>query len=172
VSIDREAEQRTRSMMGHVIRNEFDALESEILAIDDDAFRSVLRLCARAAAYVAVNVAERWPTDAELEEIARHTAASASGFTIAKDNVFAYLSRVALGGERPEQVFDSEGVAAGLPLLATSTLILAFRPEDKHWWEYLDVIWDAFDIADRLSLDVTPALVLRARWQALAARTP
>ena len=30
------------------------------------------------------------------------------------------------------------------------------------WWEYLDQIWDAADTAERTSLIVLPALMLRA----------
>jgi hypothetical protein len=31
------------------------------------------------------------------------------------------------------------------------------------WWEYLDQIWDAAETAERTSLTVLPALMLRAR---------
>ena len=49
-----------------------------------------------------------------------------------------------------------------VPLFATAKLLLKFRPEGKEWWEYLDQIWDAEEAAERASLSVLPALMLRA----------
>jgi hypothetical protein len=56
--------------------------------------------------------------------------------------------------------------AGMLPLLITANLLATFRPREKHWWEYLGQIWDAAETADRTSLTVLPALMLRARKQA------
>jgi hypothetical protein len=53
-----------------------------------------------------------------------------------------------------------------LPLLITANLLANFRPRDKHWWEYLDQIWDAAETADRTPVSVLPALMLRARGEA------
>ena len=50
-----------------------------------------------------------------------------------------------------------------IPLFATANLLLTFRPKEKHWWEYLDQMWDAAENAERTSLSVLPALMLRAR---------
>jgi hypothetical protein len=50
-------------------------------------------------------------------------------------------------------------------LFATANLLLKFGPEGKDWWEYLDQIWDAAEVADRTSITVLPALMLRARKQ-------
>jgi hypothetical protein len=36
-------------------------------------------------------------------------------------------------------------------------------PREKDWWEYLDQIWEAAETAERTSLSVLPALMLRAR---------
>ena len=51
------------------------------------------------------------------------------------------------------------------PLYVIANLLLGFRPKDKYWWEYLDQIWDAAETADRTSLTVLPALMLRAYKQ-------
>jgi hypothetical protein len=50
-------------------------------------------------------------------------------------------------------------------LYTTANLLLSFCPRDKEWWEYLDQIWEAAEAADRTSLTVLPALMLRARKQ-------
>jgi hypothetical protein len=160
--IDPEIEGSARTMMGHVIREELDDLETQIHAVGDIIYAQILVLCLVAAGYIAIDVCRmRWPSDADLREIARHTAASAEGFELRVDDVHALLSRVALGGERMDQVFTSAKDAAVLPLMVTSTLLLAFRPRDKHWWEYLDVIWNAVHSADQTDPSVLPALMLK-----------
>lgn len=55
---------------------------------------------------------------------------------------------------------------ATVPLYATASLLSKFTPADKEWWEHLDQIWDAAETAERTSLTVLPALMLRARRQA------
>ena len=51
-------------------------------------------------------------------------------------------------------------------------LLLAFFPEGKHWFEYLDLIWNAAEVADRIGADVLPALMLRVRKQGRLRRDP
>lgn len=52
--------------------------------------------------------------------------------------------------------------AGMLPLLITANLLTTFRPKEKHWWAYLDQIWDAAETAAHVSLSVLPPLMLRA----------
>ena len=85
-----------------------------------------------------------------------------NGTDITEQEIYEYLSRVALGPEKLDDVFSIEGLAT-IPLFATANLLLSFCPRDKEWWEYLDQIWDAAETADRVSLSVLPALMLRAR---------
>ena len=81
---------------------------------------------------------------------------------ISEQEIYEYLSRVALGSEKLDDVFSAEGIAT-VPLYATANLLLTFCPREKDWWEYLDQIWDAAETAERTSLTVLPALMLRAR---------
>jgi hypothetical protein len=158
--VDPKVEEPTREMIGHIIRKEFDELENEMRKLNNDIFEPALVLCVFAAGYIAVDVAERLPTEADLREIARHTSVSARGFELSQDDVFAFLSRVALGGEPIATVFPNLEVGVMLPLQITSTLLLAFRPKDKHWWEYLDVIWNMLNAAAKADMAVLPAMML------------
>jgi hypothetical protein len=161
--VDPKIEDQARTMLGHLIRQEFDELENEMRRSSEETFRRALALYIAVAGYIAVDVAERWPTDADVGEIARHTAASARGFDLSQDEVAAFLSRVALGAERMVDVFPSARDAVMLPLQVTGTLLLAFLPGGKHWWEYLDVIENALDAAERADLSLLPALMLRSQ---------
>jgi len=157
-------EEPTRDLIGHVIRQEFNDLEDEIRKLGDRKYAEAVALCVTAAGYIAVNAAEHWPTDAETRELARHTSASARGFDLRESDVHTFISRAALGGERLDQVFTSAKDVAWLPLVITSTMLLAFLPRDMdNWWEYLDVIWYAINAAENAEMSILPALMIRQK---------
>ena len=160
--IDPKIEQPTRTMLGHAIRHELEDLASLIRAAGNDALLESISLCLVASAYIAIDVCERWPIDVDLREIAKNAAESVTGLDITEQEIYEYLSRIALGPERLDEVFSVEGMAT-VPLFATANLLLTFCPRDKHWGEYLDQIWDAAETAEHTSLSVIPALMLRAR---------
>jgi hypothetical protein len=162
--IDQKIEQSTRTMLGHAIRHELDDLADVIRKSDDKALARSVPLCVYASAYLAVDVCERWPTDADVRELAKNAAESETHLDITEQEIYEFLSRIALGSEKPDDVFSIEGIFT-VPLYATANLLLTFRPQDKHWWDYLDQIWDAAETADRTPLTVLPALMLRARKQ-------
>jgi hypothetical protein len=148
-------------MLGHAIRHELEELASVIQVAGNDTLVASIPLCLFASAYIAIDVCERWPTEADFREIAKSAAESETGLDITEQEIYEYLSRVALGAERLDDVFSIEGVAT-IPLFATANLLLTFRPKEKHWWEYLDQMWDAAEKAENTSLSVLPALMLRA----------
>jgi hypothetical protein len=119
------------------------------------------RRAAHLSAQRKVDVANRWPTDADLHEIAKHASQSETGLDISEQEIYDYLSRVALGSEKLDDLFSDEAIIP-IPLFATANLLLTFSPGEKHWWEYLDQIWDAAEAADRIPITVLPALTLRA----------
>ena len=164
MGIDPKIEQPTRTMLGHAIRHELNELAALVQAEGKEALLGSIPLCLFASAYIAIDVSGRWPTDADLHEIAKNAAKSVTRLDISEQEIYEYLSRVALGPEKLDDVFSIEGLAT-IPLYATANLLLTFCPDDKEWWEYLDQIWDAAETADRTSLTVLPALMLRARKQ-------
>jgi hypothetical protein len=152
-------------MLAHAIKRELDDLAALINAEGDDTLGGVVNLCTFAAGYIAIDVTGmRWPSQDMLRKIARNASQSATQLPITEDDTFEFLSRVALGNEMLDDVFSLEG--AGLvPIYATANLLLTFFPKDKHWFEYLDQIWNAAEVADHISADVLPALMLRVRKQ-------
>ncbi len=162
MGIDRKAEQATRTMLGHAIRHELDDLAALKQSLGDDTLLGGLSLCLLASAYVAIEASERWPTDADLRETAKLAASQlATEPGVGEREIHEYLSRVALGPEKLEEVFSGKDLVT-IPLYATAKLLLGFRPRDKNWWEYLDQIWKATEAADRTSITVLPALMFRA----------
>jgi len=150
-------------MLGHAIRHELAELAAMIESDGNETLVNNLPLCLLASAYIAIDVSGmRWPSDAVLRKIASNASTSATNLDITEQEIYEYLARVALGTEKLDDVFAIEGIAT-IPLFATANLLLTFCPREKDWWEYLDQIWDAVDVAERTSLSVLPALMLRAR---------
>lgn len=160
--IDPKAERSARTMLGHAIRHELDELADVIGGLDDEKFAACVPLWVFASAYIAIDVSGRWPTNADLRDIAARAAKSLTRLDISDQEIYEFLSRVALGNQRLDEVFSQEGVAT-IPLYATANLLSKFSPEKKDWWEYLDQIWDAAEVAERTSLTVLPALMLSDR---------
>lgn len=162
MGIDRKVEQATRTMLGHVIRHELDDLTALRQTLENDTLLGGISLCSLASAYIAIEASERWPTDADLRETAKLASSPlAAELDISEQEIHEYLSRVALGPEKLDDVFPGKDLVT-IPLYATANLLLGFHPRDKHWWEYLDQIWQATEAADRTSLTVLPALMSRA----------
>ena len=161
MGIDPKIEQPTRKMLGHAIRHELDDLAALVQAEGSGALISSIPLCLLASAYIAIDVSDRWPTDADLREIAKNAAESVTRLDITQQEIYEYLSRVALGPEKLDDVFSVEGLAT-IPLFATANLLLTFCPREKEWWQYLDQIWAAAEAAERISSAVLPAVILRA----------
>jgi hypothetical protein len=162
--IDPKVEAATRKMLGHAVRHELDELAAMILDVGNEVFFGSIPLCLLASSYIAIDVNGRWPADADLREIAKTVWDSEDRLDISKQRIYEYLSRVAFGPEKVEDVFSSEGIVT-IPVYATANLLTTFCPSEKHWWEYLDQIWDAVESADRTPVWVLPALMIRARQE-------
>jgi hypothetical protein len=163
-----------RSLLGYAIRADLEELSAQVYACGEAMYPVVLGLCTTVAGYVTLDVCARNPTEADLLKIAEITIRgdvlaeldeARVPLDISESAVYRYLSRAVLGYEPITEVFPAPE-ASTLPPLFTGALLAAFRPHDKHWWEYLDQIWDALQTAERTHLSVLPALHLRARRRA------
>jgi len=157
-----QVEKPTRKMLGHAIRQELDELAAMILDVGNEDFFGSIPLCLLASAYIVIDVNGQWPADADLRAIAKTVSESADRLDISKQRLYEYLSRVAFGAEKVEEVFSTEDIVI-IPIYATASLLVTFCPSEKHWWEYLDQIWDAVEAAERTPVSVFPAMMLRAR---------
>ena len=163
MAIDPEIEQLTRQMLGHAIRHELEDLAALIHAVGDTAFGAVIDLCVLAAGYIAIDVSGmRWPTEEMMNGIAQQAAQSVTRLDVSEEEVFALLSRVAFGSEKPDDIVTVERVGS-VPLYATANLLLTFCPQELDWWAYLDQIWNAYSAAEMIDKSVLPALMFQAR---------
>jgi hypothetical protein len=167
--VDPKVEQSARQMLGHAIRHELDELAALIRAVGDETFLAAIDLCVFAAGYIAIDVCERWPTDADLRDLARRAEQSVTQLDITKEQVYELVSRVALGNEMLNDIFDVQGVGT-IPLYTTANLLLKFHSREMKWWEYLDQIWNAVQATAALGPAELPALMLRVRKDAMRAR--
>jgi hypothetical protein len=109
--IDPRIEEPTRKMLGHAIRGELPALEAEIDAVGDETYAAGITLCL----IIAVDLAGRWPTEADIRELARHTAASSTDYELREQDVYDYLSRGALGFQPIQRCSPIPGTTTPCP---------------------------------------------------------
>jgi hypothetical protein len=162
--IDRKIEEPTRQLLAHAIQAELPEVEAKIEAIGDETYAAGITLCMIAAGYIAVDVTGRWPTEADVREIARHTAASSTDYELREQDVYNYLSHGALGFKPIEEVFTDSEADYTLPVLITAQMLIAFRRGDNLGvWEYLDTVWNAVEAAEQADVSLLPALMLRSQ---------
>jgi hypothetical protein len=161
--IDPKIEEPTREMLGHAFRGELPELEAKIEAVGDETYAAGITLCLILAGYIAVDLAGRWPTEADVREMARHTATTSTDYELREQDVYDYLSRGALGFQPIQEVFPDPGQDYTLPVLITAQMLTAFRlGDERNVWSYLDTVWNAVEAAERADLSLLPALMLRS----------
>jgi hypothetical protein len=161
--IDPKVEEPARQMLGHAICGELAELAAAIRAGGSERYRQVVGLFLVTAAYIAVDVSGRWPTDADLRKIARAVAEHENGTALTEVEVHEYLSGAALGFRPPVGALGDDTAAAVRPALITGGMLFVFRPRGGKWWDYLDQIERAYESAEATDLSVLPALQVRAR---------
>jgi hypothetical protein len=161
--IDPRVEKPTRDMLGHAVRGELQDLAALIHSVGGEQYRYALGLCLTAAAYIAVDVSTRWPTDADVREIARLVAERETEAKLDPEDVYDYLSKAVLDFQPLHEALGDDMAAATLPVLITGSMLFIFRPKDQKWWEYLDQIWSAYETAETVDLTVLPAFQVRVR---------
>jgi len=133
--LSRDTEKPFRDALGHAIRNEIDEMEEELLRLTDEQILSCLSLCVHVTGYVAINACGgRWPDEEDLRQI---------GEVATKSN-----NARAFGLKAQDAYAYVQRVVLGA---------------DEHWWEYLNRIEEAWEVAQVTDLDLLPALMFRAR---------
>jgi len=164
--INAKAEAALRDAMGHVAHAEPDQIESALSALDDAERSQVLALSIMAACYVVVDACGvQWPDDANLRQVAGALSTagdSARQIGLVAAEIFEYLSRTVFGRESLADVFPDEPMYTRMPIIVAQRAAVVYRPKGKHWWEYLDQIESALEIASALDAAVLPAAVMRA----------
>jgi hypothetical protein len=151
------------------MRIELDKIPSTVQSIEsDEQYHEILGFCILFSGYVAIRVVgNQWPNEAGVRRIAQNTARAAvvaKKFELDEADVHSYLTRCALGFEPLEQVFPAPGEAAMLPLIITAGLLLTFCPPNTKWWEFLETIEEATELAGSVNAEVVfPAIMLRVR---------
>jgi hypothetical protein len=87
--VEPKTEEPTREMLAYAIQAEPSELEAKIEAVGDETYAASVTLCMVAAGYMAIDVSGRWPTEADVREIARHTAASSTPLELRAERVRA-----------------------------------------------------------------------------------
>jgi hypothetical protein len=177
--LDPKVERIFRKALGHAARAEMTELAHLIHAEDEvsnEQLAACLGLCAWVTAYTAIDVCGgRWPNTASVRRMAEGSATvgeivKRTGLT--PEDAYEYASRVALGFEALEEVFPDPDKVSTVPFLVASNILATYGPREQHWWEFLNVIEDAFERAWVTDLHVLPALMVLSRMSRQLATGP
>jgi hypothetical protein len=161
-----KVEKALRDAMGHVAHAEPDQIEAPLADLTDAERTEALALAILIACYVVVDACgSQWPDDGDVRRFARSLATigtTAERLKLDEGQIYAYLSRTVLGTDSIEDVIPDEPMFTRLPVIVAQRAAVVYRPKDKHWWDYLDQIEAAIEIASALDATVLPAAVMRA----------
>jgi hypothetical protein len=142
--IDPKVEKSARELLELAIQGHIQQLANHIeSSVREEEYRQVIELCVVAAAYIAVDASGRWPTEADLRQIARNGVRGETRLDLDQEQIYQYLSGAALGFKPLAEALGSDEAAATMPILITGSMLFTFRPRGVDWWEYLDQIWNA-----------------------------
>jgi hypothetical protein len=164
--ISPDIEKPFRKALGHAIRNEHEEMRQVLLSLTDEQIVSCLGLCAAVSGYVAIDVCgKQWPDEDNLHRLAQATTKTtyAREFGLKAEDSYAYVTRVALRAEPLDKVFPSPEGGATPSFVITGHLLGVFHLANEEWWEFLNRIEEAFEVAQSANLDLLPALMLRSR---------
>lgn len=161
---DRKVEDRTRDMLGHAMRGEVDKIPPILQSMDIEQIHESVNLCILVSGYIAIDICRsNWPDDAFIRRIAENAVKAENELNFDVEQVYNFLSRVALRFEPVDKVFADTGDVVLAPILITGSLLLTFSPKGKNQWEWLDEIEAATEVAASMSPSVYPAVVLRSQ---------
>lgn len=163
--VDPAIERSARDMLGRANRGELEELATLVHSVGGEQYQRVLGMCLAAAAYIAVDVTGRWPTDDDVREIARFVEEQEVELPLDRADVYEYLSDAALGFHPLPEAVNGDMIDAMRPVLVTASMLSTFRPQDQGWETYLDQIWSAYETAQSVELSVLPALQVRTQMQ-------
>ena len=78
--IEPRIEEPIRTMLGQAIRGELHEVDKMIGAVGDEVYGTGVEYCILAAAYIAIELSERWPNDADVKLPVLITAQMLLGF--------------------------------------------------------------------------------------------
>ena len=167
--IGAETEKLFRDALGHGARVELDDLDQVLDSMSDKQLLDSAELCRVTTSYAVIYICGRnWPDEENRRGIAETAAtygtlAKKRGLTV--QEAYDFVTRVCIRLEPPHLVFPDGHTALRVAFLTTVGILVAYRPEGKHWWEWLDGIENALEIAWAADLDLLPALMVRSRQE-------
>lgn len=166
-----ELEKPFRKALDHASKRRDSELRSMMEETTDDQIAGGIWLCGLVTAYVAIDVVNReWPTDAVLRRMAESMTKGGNRdeeFGVTAENVYRYVSQVALGfkdyADVFNGVFDDAYRLLAAPFFITVHVLASYCPKGQTIWEFLEQIESAYEGAWLLNLNMLPALMVRAR---------
>jgi hypothetical protein len=159
--IDQKISDQFRVMLGFAIQNKTDDFAGGILEVGAQRYEQFLTLAVNATGHLAVDAAERYPTDADLKKIASIGAEARTHLPITEEEIYLFLSKVVFGRGTLADVCEDRGKASLIPMYALANLLIILSPSGTDQWSYLDVVESAIEAADNVNAGILPSMVYR-----------
>lgn len=164
--INAKVEKALREALYSVTQIDEEQVPPSLAALDESERTAAVGLAVVIAAYIIVDVAgSQWPVKSSVERFSRTVAtklSTAQRLHLDPDQIYAYMSRTALGPERLEDVIPDEPAFTRLPVIVAGEALAIYAPKGMGMWDYLDRIEAAIETAATLDSSVLPAAVMRA----------
>lgn len=164
--VNAKVEKALRETMGGVPDVEEDRILAPLAPLTDAERAEAIFLSTIITCYVVIDVCDsQWPNDASVRRIAHGLAtvgSTAKRLQLDEREIYAYLTRTALGPEPLDDVIPDRAKAESLAIIVAQAALAVYSPKDMGIWDYLDQIESAIEIAMALDATVLPAAVMRA----------
>jgi hypothetical protein len=165
--INAKVEKALREAMGHVAHAEEDEIDASFADLTAAERAELIGLSIMVACYVAVDACgSQWPDDSDVRQIAHDlatTGTTAKHLRLDEGEIYAYLSRTVFGPEPLDDVIPERMKAERLAVIVAQRASVVYRTDkEKGWWDYLDQVESAIEVASALDATVLPAAVMRA----------
>lgn len=164
--IEATTEKALRDAMYSVTQIEAGQIPPSLAALGDEERTQAVGLAITISAYVVVDACgAQWPTRKSVQRIAEDLATSSTNakrLRLDPGQVNEYLTRVALGRERLEDLIPGDPEFTRLPVVIAGEALAGYAPKGMGKWDYLDRVEAGIEAASSLDEMVLPAAVMRA----------
>ncbi|QOC91132.1 hypothetical protein [Micromonospora craniellae] len=147
MKIDDEVENRVRTTLHHVVKQQLGDFTDSVASYPDDrSRRQALELLVAVTHFVVLDAYGGLPTDDEVRDLAETVTDAESWLPVSVDEVEGYLRAVLVG--RPLAEVLSPTTAVVLAFAVTGSLLSSRCQPDGEWWfNYLDKVEAAIEAA-------------------------
>lgn len=146
MKVNSDAEAAMRKAIHVAVKRDFAKLDESLRSFRDDAaVRATMELTLTVISFLMVDIHGQRPGEAQVSAVAKQIADAESWAEPTQAEVEAFLGQL-MRGLPLAGVVPTENVFI-LSFVIAANLLSSCRRDDEKWWDYLDRIEDAIEVA-------------------------